>query len=151
MEKDLKIMSQLRENSRKSLKEISKNTGIPVSTIFDRIRINEKSKIMRHTTIIDFSKIGYSLKALVAIKTKRESRDELKSFLSIHSIVNNLFLVNNQHDFLAEIVCRNLKELRDFFDQIENRFEITKKDEYLILEDLRREQFMTNNPSLIDS
>lgn len=143
-QKDLLILSSLRKNARNSLTNISKNTRIPISTIFDRLKEHEKEIIIKHTALLNFNRLGYQIKALAAIKTIPESKEELKKHLSLNKNVNNLFVVNNQHDFLVEIICKNLKELIDFFEQLENRFKIIKKEEYMIVEDVKREKFLSN-------
>jgi len=38
LEKDLLILSELRQNARETLTKMSKHTGIPISTIFDKIK-----------------------------------------------------------------------------------------------------------------
>ena len=49
--KDLLLLNSLRENSRKSLTSLSKQTKIPVSTLFDRLKLLEKEDIIRHTLV----------------------------------------------------------------------------------------------------
>ena len=46
--KDLKIISYLRQNARMPLTKMSKKTQIPVSTIFDRLRTNEDDLIYKN-------------------------------------------------------------------------------------------------------
>ena len=58
-QKELLIMSHLRENSRKNLTKISKETKIAVSTIFDKIKKYEGGIIKKHTCILDFTKLGF--------------------------------------------------------------------------------------------
>ena len=53
--KDLLIISCLRENSRNNLTNISKMTGIPISTIFDWLKKYEGSIIKKHTALLSFS------------------------------------------------------------------------------------------------
>jgi len=144
-EKDLLILSNLRENARISLTDISKKTSIPISTIFDKLRVHEGNLIIKHTTLVDFNKLGYNTKAWIALKTVKGSRENLKHFLSEHKKVNNIYLVNNKYDFLIEVICSNIKELRDFFEELEEKFEITEKQEHIIIEDIKREKFLVKD------
>ena len=143
-EKDIRFISQLRKNARTTLTDLSKKTSIPISTLFDRLRAHEGRLIIKHTTLIDFRELGYGTKAWVAIKTNKDSREALKTHLSLNENVNNIYLINNQYDFLFELVCCNLKEMRDFFDSLEEKFEIVRKQEHLVIEDIEREKFLTN-------
>jgi len=57
-EKDLLILKHLRNNARKTLTSISKETNIPTSTVFDRLRIHEKGIIKKYTSIIDIENLA---------------------------------------------------------------------------------------------
>ena len=73
--KDLKILSYLRNDARIPLTKMSKKTQIPVSTIFDKIKVFEEKVIIRHTTLIDFQKLGYSLRANISLKVERNDKE----------------------------------------------------------------------------
>ena len=82
-EKELSILSILRENSRKTLVDISKETNIPVSTVFDNINKLEQKAIKKHVSIMDFSKLGFNARANIMVKVNRDLREEAKKFNAI--------------------------------------------------------------------
>jgi DNA-binding Lrp family transcriptional regulator len=59
---DFEILAHLRQNSRTNLTKISKETAVPISTIFDRIKRYNKDVIIKNTVLLDFRKIGYEHK-----------------------------------------------------------------------------------------
>lgn len=140
--KDLKILFQLRQDARMSLTKMSRKTGIPVSTIFDRIKSNDY--IVKHTTLIDFDKLGYFTRVNIFFKVDRLSRDIMTEFLIKHPSINTVFRLSNDYDFLVEGVFKKVPEINDFLEDLENRFQIEKKDCYFIAKDLKREAFLTN-------
>lgn len=142
--KDLTIMQNLRKNARVSLTRMSKETGIPVSTIFDRIKSQEGKLISKYTSLLDFEKLGYSTRAKLCIKVEREDKDELKEYLTRHQAVNSLFRINNGFDFMVEVVFRQIMDLEEFKDKLEDRFRIQECQSYYIIEDLKREEFLTD-------
>ncbi|RMF54742.1 Lrp/AsnC family transcriptional regulator [Candidatus Woesearchaeota archaeon] len=142
--KDSLIISILRSNAREKLTEISKKINIPVSTIYDRIKLHEGSIIKKHTTLLDFSKIGYAIRANIMLKVGKQHRETLKEYLKNNVVVNSLFKINNGFDFLIEVVLRDMKDLSDFIDSLEQRFSIDKMEEYLIIEEIKHESFMSN-------
>jgi len=79
--KDYRIISHLRKNARVPLTKLSRETSIPVSTIFDRIKANEENIIVRHTTLIDFSTLGFHTRAHILVKVSREFRAEAGNYL----------------------------------------------------------------------
>lgn len=138
-EKELILLQHLRQNSRKSLAKISKETNIPISTLFDTLKGLESNIITKHVSLLDFSKLGYSLKANFAIRSKQKQR--LKEFLMQNQNVNSLFSLINGFDFYAECVFRDLKQLIEFREQVEN-YDIKKLEETFIVDEIKKEGFV---------
>jgi DNA-binding Lrp family transcriptional regulator len=139
---DLKFISYLRKNSRQTLTEISKKTKIPISTLYDKLKLHERSIILKHTSLIDFTKLGFNCRADILFRVNKEERDKFGSYLKAHPAINNLFKINNGYDFLAEGVFCHVKDLEDFLDELEKSFGIEEKQTHYIIEDLKREEFM---------
>lgn len=141
-EVDLKFISYLRKNSRQTLTEISKKTRIPISTLYDKLRAHENTIILKHTSLIDFSKLGFNCRANILLKSKKEHREKLSGYLKAHPAINNLFKINNGFDFMAEGVFCNVKDMEDFLEELEKAFDIDEKQTHYIIEDLKREEFI---------
>ncbi len=141
---DLMLISQLRQNARQTLTEISKKTKIPISTLFDKLKAQEEDVIRKHTTIIDFSKLGMNCRANVLLKAGREERDSLISYLKAHPAINNLYKINNGFDVLGELVFPNVKDLEEFLEDLETKFKIEDKKTYYVIDELKREEFDIN-------
>jgi Lrp/AsnC family transcriptional regulator, leucine-responsive regulatory protein len=146
--KDLQIISNLRKNSRETLTEMSKKTHIPISTIYDKLKIHEGSLIKRHTCLLDFNQLGYTTRANVLLKVDRSRREELKEYLVKHSNVNSVFKINNNYDFMAELVFREIKDLEDFIEGLDERFKIEVHQTFYIIDDLKKEEFMSEPETL---
>jgi len=142
--KDMKIIANLRQNARMSLTKMSRKTAIPVSTIFDRLKLHENDLIQKHTSLLNFSKLGFNTRANICLKVNKEKREELKNFLTKHQHVNSVYKINNGFDFLVEGIFKHIKDLEDFLDLLEQRFDVTEKQVYYIIEDIKREAFMAN-------
>jgi len=147
--KDLLIMSCLRQNARESLTRLSRKTSIPVSTIFDRLKCDADRLIQRHTCLIDFSRLGFSTRANIALRVDRKAREGLKEHLIKHQHVNSVYKINNGFDFMVEGVFRNIKEVEEFGEQLEEKFKIKQKQVYYIIEDIARERFLAS-PELLE-
>lgn len=141
--KELILLSHLRQNARKNLTTISRETGIPVSTIFDKIRKYEKTVIKKHTALLDFSQLGYDVKVHIALRVPREQRNDLKEYLMKEPLVNSVYRINNGYDFLIEAFFRNIREVHDFVEGLE-RFKVKKPEEYYVLEEIKKEAFMSD-------
>ncbi|MBI2549202.1 Lrp/AsnC family transcriptional regulator [Candidatus Woesearchaeota archaeon] len=141
-QKDVEIISQLRENARMPLTKMSRRTRIPVSTLFDRIRSNEQTIILRYTSLLDFNKLGYHARAHVHLRVSREDKELLKIFLLSHPSVNAVYRINNGYDFMVEGIFQQVKDLEEFIEHVEQQFSIIDKRSYFIIEDLKREGFL---------
>ena len=147
--KDLVVMSYLRQNARMKLTKMSRLARMPVSTIFDRMRFHEGELIKRHICLLDFAKLGYHTRANVMLKVLKKDKDHLKENLLKSHNVNSVYKINNGFDFLAEVVFRNIHEMDDFLDALEGKFEIKNKVVHYIIDDIKREAFMSD-PNTID-
>lgn len=147
--KDLQIISNLRANSRQTLTSMSKKTKIPISTIYDRLKANEGSLIKKHTCLLDFNKLGFNTRANVLLRVDRSVREDIKEYLVKHRNVNSLAKINNNYDFLFEAVFRQIKELEEFLEQLEERFKVKSKQVFYIIEDVKREAFLAD-PEMLE-
>ena len=142
--KDMQIIAHLRQDARMSLTTMSRKTTIPVSTIFDRLKVCEEGLIQKHTSLLNFAKLGFDARANITLKVGKEKREELKQFLMKNENVNSVYKINNGFDFLVEGVFKSIKDLEVFLELLEERFGVTEKSVYYIIEDIKREGFMSD-------
>lgn len=139
---DMKILQHIRRNARMNLTTLSRKTGIPISTIFDRLRAQQGGLITRFTALVDFGKLGYPIRAKVFLKVDAQHRAQLRAYLSVHERVNSLWRINNGFDFLAECLFTNIREVEEFLEAVEMKFPILDKHVYHVIEDVVREKVM---------
>jgi DNA-binding Lrp family transcriptional regulator len=128
---------------------MSRKTRIPVSTLYDKIKVHENELITKHTTLIEFGKLGFNTRAKIIIKVRKQDREELKNYLIKNPCLNSVYKINNGFDFLIEAIFRNIKEMEDFMEEMEEKFTIKSKQVFYIVDDLKREGFLSN-PENID-
>lgn len=143
-EKDLLLISYLRQNARDTLTRLSRRTNIPVSTIFDRLKNYERRGTVKHTAIVDFTKLGFHTRAKIAIKVARDERQAAGEYLAKHPNVNSVCRINNGYSFLFEGVFRNIVDLENFLEELDEKFEIAQKQVFYVIDDIIREGFMSN-------
>ena len=141
---DLILMAYLRQNARINLTTLSRKTGVPISTIFQKMKSNFNDKILRHTAIIDFASFGYNLKAYLLLKVKKDQKEGLLQKLNYNFKVNNLYKINNSWDVMVECIFKDLNDLEEFLEEIEENFALKAKEVHYVLADLKRENFMSD-------
>jgi len=142
----LLIISHLRKNARTSLTNISKNTGIPVSTVFDKVKSNKIIK--KHSALIDFAKLGYNVTVQIALQCEKEDREKISAHLKDHQNINSLHRINHGYDYLIECVFKDQKELSFFIEELNEKFQIKNKLIFHIIEEIKKEEFLSR-PELI--
>jgi len=136
-DKDLKILSHLRSNSRKSVTEISKAVGMPVTTVFDRIRSREQDVIERYTCLLNFKRLGFHTNARIALKVAM--KDDFEEYITKHPAVNSVEKIDMGYDYMIHVVFKDIEGLRGFLEDID-RFGIEEKRVYHVIDDVEKEK-----------
>jgi DNA-binding Lrp family transcriptional regulator len=142
---DLKILKHVRANARMNLTTISRKTGIPVSTIFDRLRSHEGRLIERFTALLDFAQLGYPVRVSVLLKALPQHKADLRNFLCAHPRVNNLLRINNGYDYAAECLFRDIRESEEFLEMLDARFCVAGRQVFHVIESIAREKLLMDD------
>ena len=140
-ETDKKICNILIENSRISISSISKKTGIPNSTISNRIRkLEENSIVKQYTTILDHEKIGINVTAMIIIQTETEKHENVEKQLPKLEEVTQVYSISGEYDVLIKVEAHNLEELNDIINsKIRSIDGIEELRELIVMEELKNE------------
>ena len=141
--KELMLISCLRNNSRETLTNISKKTKIPISTIFDKLKEYEKGFIQKHTSLIDFKRLGYDIRINLLLKVNRDKREDFENFVMANPSVNSVFRINNIYDYLVDAIFKDIRAFHMFADKLES-FGIIDMVEHFIIDELKRENFLSD-------
>ena len=93
------MISHLRQDARMKLTTLSKKIGIPISTAFARLKMLQAAGFVHLTALLDFEKLGFTSRVLIALKIDRDIRDEVEQFLIKHWNINTVQRVNNGYTF----------------------------------------------------
>jgi len=121
-EKDMKILKELKKNSRLSVQKIANNTGIPSTTVFNRIKQLEKSNVIKgYTVVLDEGKMGKNMAAYILItvdynllKKRGTSQHELAAKLKHHELVDDISIVTGIGDIIVKIRTQDITQLNEF-------------------------------------
>ena len=138
--KEKALIALLRKNSRISLLEMSRKTGIPLSTVHDRMRKIEEKGYLSHVSLLDFTKVGAGIHLFISFDANR-NREDVLLFLSEHPSVNSIFQVDSGNRFLIETVFRNIKEMQEWNEKVD-AFGISGRREHQVIEPIKRESFL---------
>jgi len=142
--KEIVILANLRNNARETLTKMSRKTSIPVSTIFEKLKMYETGIIKKYTSLIDFTKLGYNTRATILVKTSKEYREPLREHLLLNKSLNSVYKINNGYDFMLEGIFREIKDVELFLEKLENDFGVTEKYVYYIVDEIKKEDFLSS-------
>ncbi len=117
-EKDLKILEILQENSKITMKELSRKIGSPITTTHSRVRRLEKEGYVKaYRAILDAKKLGIHTSAFILISfTKNTGIDQRKlaKEISLFPEVQEVHIITGDWDILLKIKVKDVDELGKF-------------------------------------
>ncbi len=124
MEKDKEIIKEMRKGKRLNISKIARKLSLPISTVSDRIKSIEKRYVIKHSSLLNYPKLGYLAHAKLAIRINPDKRQEFASFLKKESCVNSVYHVNSGYDFLVEVVFKNQIGMKNWVENAKMRFNL---------------------------
>ena len=120
--KDMKVLEVLKRNAKLSTQQISRKTGIPITTVHHRIKKMEKDEVIRgYTAVVDSKKLGKKISAYIMIKVgyamlreSKISQHELARKLKSHPFVEEASMLTGETDILLKVRVRDVEEMDEF-------------------------------------
>lgn len=131
--KDARILKELRGDARKKLTDISRATGIPTSTVHERLK-GFLQDGLRMVSILNYPQIHMPIQCWFLISTRK--KDEALQYLKELPFVNVLLVVNNAADIACECVFSTFKQQHNTLEELK-RF--GKVRVYPVIEEVGRE------------
>jgi len=144
--KDDALLEVLRANARKSTKEIAQELGIPISTVYDRIKkLEEQGVIEGYRAVLNPKKLGKGMGAIVSITVSYYSRTgekvsqrKLAEKLAAISCVEEVHIVAGGNDIIMKVRVANVDELNRFvIDDLRNIDGVDKTQTAIILDSVK--------------
>ena len=140
-ENDKKILTELISNSRMPISKISSKTGIPDSTVSNRIKkLENNNRIEQYTTIINPEAIGIKVIAMIIIQTETEKHENVEIELPKLDKVSQVYSISGEYDILIKVWAHTLEELNDIVNsEIRTIDGIEELRELIVMEKLKEE------------
>jgi Lrp/AsnC family leucine-responsive transcriptional regulator len=116
---DLLILQTLNKNSKASIYQLSKQTGIPSTTVHNRIKKLEESKVIKSYTIdVDYAQLDRNI--IVYILTTYDMKAMERAGLSVEGLtkllrkmpeIEDIAYVSGRFDIILKVRLRNIKSL----------------------------------------
>ena len=115
---DLKILSELSNNSSISVPLLSKKINVNSSVVYSRIKRLVKRKLIERFTIeINNKELGYTVKSLTGINMDSKKRDNIIEELFKINEVREISEVTGRFDILVTMYSRNLEDMHQLVSE----------------------------------
>ncbi|MBI2971904.1 MAG: Lrp/AsnC family transcriptional regulator [Candidatus Aenigmarchaeota archaeon] len=112
--KDERILSLLKKNAKLSSKQISGQTGIPVTTVHNRIKKLERDGVIRgYRAIVAREKTGKNVHAFVHIELGMKREQAVVKTLEQMPEVEAWYILTGETDILLKVSVADVHELND--------------------------------------
>ena len=115
---DLKILSELSNDSSISVPHLSKKINVNSSVVYSRIKRLIKRKLIERFTIeINNKELGYTVKSLTGINMDSKKRDNIIEELFKINEVREISEVTGRFDILVTMYARNLEDMHQLVSE----------------------------------
>ena len=116
--KDIKIIEALQENARLGVKKVARKTGIPITTVFNRIRNMESRGIIKGYRLeLDKKKLGKEIEAYILINIAYTSdlhQEEFSMELNSLPEVDECYVISGATNILVKVSTKDIDTLNEF-------------------------------------
>lgn len=131
---DLQIIQHMMENAEISYADLGKKLFVSGGTIHVRIKKLQKDGIVRGTKLsVNLKELGYDVIAFIGIYLRESSLyDSVAEELSKMKEVVRLNYTTGNYSMFAEVVCKDISELRDVLHEKLQKIKGIERTETLI-------------------
>jgi len=114
-EKDLIILNALKQDASLSVAKLSSNTGLPSTTVYNRIKKLRDSGIIKNYTInIDKERVYGNIVGIILIKATNTDQRTIVQKLLEHPSVENAAIMTGNTDIVIRIRVKSIEDLNKF-------------------------------------
>jgi DNA-binding Lrp family transcriptional regulator len=137
-ETDLRIVGELRANSRISMRALAAALHISRANVYTRVaRLERDGVIAGYTAIIDPQRYGHALSAYVYLKVQQQAWQRLQERLLDIPDVDHAAYVSGEHDVVLLVRTRDAGTLRDLvLTRLQNMPEVVSTQTVLIFDEV---------------
>jgi DNA-binding Lrp family transcriptional regulator len=136
--KEKLVLSHFRQNSRKNVTDISRETSLPITTIHDILRrLTEKNIIKRFVPILNYSSLGFRFRVFLTINV--EKKEGFVNYLSKNIHLNSLSRIGNGYYYFIDAVFQEIEHYIVFKESLE-QFNILKLKEFYVIKEIKKEK-----------
>jgi len=133
-EVDIKILKELQEDARKSLKEIAEKVGVAEGTVYNRInKMKRIGLIKKFIPVIDYSMLGYDIIAVIGVTAEGGYLVEIEKEIAKEPNVTAVYDVTGEFDIVVVAKFKGREDLNTFVKKIASMENVKRTYTMLVL------------------
>jgi DNA-binding Lrp family transcriptional regulator len=135
---DRKIVAQLREDARRSFREIGLAVGLSAPAVKRRVdRLVQRGVVTGTTATLDPERLGWTTRAIVALFCEgRMTAAEVRAAVSTHPEVAAAYTVAGEASAILHVLARDTKELELVLERIRETPGVVRTQTQIVLSTL---------------
>lgn len=116
---DVRILSELQNDSRLSIRELSKRVNLSPPSVAERVRkLEDKGIIEGYTIKINRKKMGFSIDCFVMITMKNGEHERFRHFISDYPRSEFCYRIAGDACFLVKLNVESLDQIEEFINRV---------------------------------
>jgi len=137
---DVKILKQLTEDGRKSLRTIAKELKVSTVTVANHLSKLKENKVIKGFSVnVDPTKLGYELTSIIAIKAKGKNLIDLQQKIARHPRVCGVYDITGQFDSIVIARFKNITNLNKFIKNLLTTDWIIDTQTFIVLNNIKED------------
>jgi DNA-binding Lrp family transcriptional regulator len=138
---DEKIINELIENSKSSLRELSSKLKISFVTVMNRIKKLENEGIVeKYSSIINYEKLGYNVNVLIEVRIAKGKLFELEKKIATSPNVYAVYDTTGEYDATILAKFKTTQQMDKFLKLIQTFDFVERTNTKLVLNTIKEEQ-----------
>lgn len=116
---DAMILSELQNNSRLSIRELSKRINLSPPSVTERVkRLEDNEVIEKYTIKINKKKLGFPIDCIIKVTMKNGEHERFKTFIKDFPKSEWCYRIAGDGCFLVKLCVADLCEVEEFINSI---------------------------------
>jgi DNA-binding Lrp family transcriptional regulator len=99
---DARLIEALRDDARRSLRELGEALGVSTSTVRNHLRgLEESGVISGYRPVVDYSRLGYGLVAVIRIKARGDALPRIVEALVADDRLTHVYEITGEFDVMV--------------------------------------------------
>jgi len=116
---DVRILSELQNDSRLSIRELAKRINLSAPSVAERVRkLEDKGIIEGYTIKINRKKMGVPIDCFVMITTRNGEHERLRQLVASDPRVELCYRISGDACFIVKLSVKTLDQIEDFINKV---------------------------------